>query len=191
MRLQAGQIFQVVPSQRFSLPIAADPLDVYRVLRRMNPSPYMYLLRTEDADGEPNLDPDAGVADNDAYDDGWDPTHGLPACERTSITLQISADEVRSGLLPRIDGAVVAHVVTPVHPWRRVEGGEPDRVDADREHGRVEQPKVRRARCGVPRVHVGCHQAHAPAQRPVRADPARAGLDDDGGLVRDRKRAML
>ncbi|GAP78850.1 MULTISPECIES: anthranilate synthase component I [Brachybacterium] len=48
-----GEIFQVVPSQRFSLPIAADPLDVYRVLRRMNPSPYMYLLRTEDADGEP------------------------------------------------------------------------------------------------------------------------------------------
>jgi len=48
-----GEIFQVVPSQRFSLPIAADPLDVYRVLRRMNPSPYMYLLRTEDADGDP------------------------------------------------------------------------------------------------------------------------------------------
>lgn len=48
-----GEIFQVVPSQRFSLPSAADPLDVYRVLRRMNPSPYMYLLRTVDADGEP------------------------------------------------------------------------------------------------------------------------------------------
>src|SRR5699024_8294211 len=46
-----GDIFQVVPSQRFSLPTAADPLDVYRVLRRMNPSPYMYLLRTVDADG--------------------------------------------------------------------------------------------------------------------------------------------
>ncbi|MGO1354396.1 MAG: anthranilate synthase component I [Brachybacterium tyrofermentans] len=48
-----GEIFQVVPSQRFSLPAAAHPLDVYRVLRRMNPSPYMYLLRTIDADGEP------------------------------------------------------------------------------------------------------------------------------------------
>ncbi|WP_157975778.1 anthranilate synthase component I [Brachybacterium sp. YJGR34] len=47
-----GEIFQVVPSQRFSLPVAADPLDVYRVLRRMNPSPYMYLLRTVDAEGE-------------------------------------------------------------------------------------------------------------------------------------------
>ncbi|MCL6423409.1 anthranilate synthase component I [Brachybacterium sp. JHP9] len=48
-----GEIFQVVPSQRFSLPTAADPLDVYRVLRRMNPSPYMFLLRTVDGDGEP------------------------------------------------------------------------------------------------------------------------------------------
>ena len=48
-----GEIFQVVPSQRFSLPTAADPLDVYRVLRRMNPSPYMYLLRTIDAEGSP------------------------------------------------------------------------------------------------------------------------------------------
>ncbi|MGP5376130.1 anthranilate synthase component I [Brachybacterium alimentarium] len=48
-----GEIFQVVPSQRFSVPVAADPLDVYRVLRRMNPSPYMYLLRTVDSEGEP------------------------------------------------------------------------------------------------------------------------------------------
>jgi len=46
-----GEIFQVVPSQRFSLPTAEDPLDVYRVLRRMNPSPYMFLLRGVDAQG--------------------------------------------------------------------------------------------------------------------------------------------
>ncbi|PWH05797.1 anthranilate synthase component I [Brachybacterium endophyticum] len=48
-----GEIFQVVPSQRFSLPTAADPLDVYRVLRRVNPSPYMFLLRTVDGEGAP------------------------------------------------------------------------------------------------------------------------------------------
>jgi anthranilate synthase component 1 len=47
-----GEIFQVVPSQRFSLPTAADSLDVYRVLRRLNPSPYMYLVRTVDGDGK-------------------------------------------------------------------------------------------------------------------------------------------
>ena len=39
-------------SQRFETPCAADPLDVYRVLRATNPSPYMYLLRLAAADGE-------------------------------------------------------------------------------------------------------------------------------------------
>jgi len=42
--IRAGDIFQVVPSQRFSVKTSADPLDVYRVLRVVNPSPYMYFL---------------------------------------------------------------------------------------------------------------------------------------------------
>ena len=41
----AGDIFQVVLSQRFDLPLEADPFDVYRVLRLVNPSPYMYFVR--------------------------------------------------------------------------------------------------------------------------------------------------
>ena len=48
-----GDIFQVVPSQRFDHPCTADPLDVYRVLRHLNPSPYLYLLQLEDAEGTP------------------------------------------------------------------------------------------------------------------------------------------
>ncbi|HZU72276.1 MAG TPA: chorismate-binding protein [Acidimicrobiales bacterium] len=40
-----GDIFQVVLSQRFDLDLGATPLDLYRVLRQVNPSPYMYLLR--------------------------------------------------------------------------------------------------------------------------------------------------
>jgi anthranilate synthase component I len=40
-----GDIFQVVLSQRFDLDLDADPFDVYRVLRQVNPSPYMYLVR--------------------------------------------------------------------------------------------------------------------------------------------------
>ncbi|ALS27773.1 subunit I of anthranilate synthase [Paenibacillus sp. 32O-W] len=43
--IRAGDIFQVVLSQRFSVETEADPLDVYRVLRTMNPSPYMYVLK--------------------------------------------------------------------------------------------------------------------------------------------------
>jgi anthranilate synthase component I len=43
--IRAGDIFQVVLSQRFDLDLGADPLDCYRVLRQINPSPYMYLFR--------------------------------------------------------------------------------------------------------------------------------------------------
>jgi anthranilate synthase component 1 len=46
--IRAGDIFQVVPSQRFDLDLDADPFDVYRVLRQVNPSPYMYFLRHPD-----------------------------------------------------------------------------------------------------------------------------------------------
>ena len=41
----AGDIFQVVLSQRFDLVTSADPFDIYRVLRQINPSPYMYFVR--------------------------------------------------------------------------------------------------------------------------------------------------
>jgi anthranilate synthase component I len=49
--IRAGEVFQVVVSQRFSTPCPADALDVYRALRSSNPSPYMYLLRLPAADG--------------------------------------------------------------------------------------------------------------------------------------------
>jgi anthranilate synthase component I len=42
--IRAGDAFQVVPSQRFSLDTDVDPFTVYRVLRVINPSPYMYLF---------------------------------------------------------------------------------------------------------------------------------------------------
>ncbi|MCP3797682.1 anthranilate synthase component I [Allokutzneria sp. A3M-2-11 16] len=45
--IHAGEAFQVVVSQRFELETAADPLDIYRVLRTTNPSPYMYLLNLD------------------------------------------------------------------------------------------------------------------------------------------------
>lgn len=45
--IAAGDIFQVVLSQRFAMPTSADPFDVYRVLRLINPSPYMYFFRLD------------------------------------------------------------------------------------------------------------------------------------------------
>jgi anthranilate synthase component 1 len=41
----AGDIFQVVLSQRYDIDLQAEPFDFYRVLRQVNPSPYMYFLR--------------------------------------------------------------------------------------------------------------------------------------------------
>jgi anthranilate synthase component 1 len=46
--IRAGDIFQVVLSQRLSVPFKARPVDVYRALRALNPSPYMYFLDVGD-----------------------------------------------------------------------------------------------------------------------------------------------
>jgi anthranilate synthase component 1 len=43
--IRNGDIIQIVLSQRLERPVACDPLDVYRSLRSLNPSPYMFLLR--------------------------------------------------------------------------------------------------------------------------------------------------
>jgi anthranilate synthase component 1 len=48
--IRAGECFQIVVGQRFERVTDANPLDVYRVLRATNPSPYMYLLRFDDFD---------------------------------------------------------------------------------------------------------------------------------------------
>jgi anthranilate synthase component 1 len=63
--IRQGDAFQIVLSQRYSTPITARALDVYRVLRSSNPSPYMYLIRmpresTEDGGGQ--------MSDSSAFD---------------------------------------------------------------------------------------------------------------------------
>ena len=51
--IMAGDIFQVVLSQRLSRETSAQPFDVYRALRRLNPSPYMFFFDFGDVEGEP------------------------------------------------------------------------------------------------------------------------------------------
>jgi anthranilate synthase component I len=43
--VRQGEVFQIVPSHRFSLPVKADPLTMYRVVQAINPSPYGYFLQ--------------------------------------------------------------------------------------------------------------------------------------------------
>ncbi len=76
-QIRAGEVFQVVVSQRFEVRTEVDPLAVYRVLRATNPSPYMYLLRLEDAAAAPfsivGSSPEALVT----VRDGWATTHPI------------------------------------------------------------------------------------------------------------------
>jgi len=76
--IEAGEAFQVVPSQRFEMDTAADPIDVYRMLRVSNPSPYMYLLHVPDGVGGTAFSvvgssPEALVT----VKDGWAQTHPI------------------------------------------------------------------------------------------------------------------
>ena len=48
--IRAGDIFQVVPSQRFSAPFSGSAISLYRSLRRTNPSPFLFLLRMDGFD---------------------------------------------------------------------------------------------------------------------------------------------
>ncbi|MEE6273276.1 anthranilate synthase component I [Georgenia sp. MJ206] len=50
--IRDGEVFQLVLSQRLDIDCPAEPLDVYRVLRTINPSPYMYYLQLPDADAD-------------------------------------------------------------------------------------------------------------------------------------------
>ena len=46
----AGDVIQVVPSQRLEVPVTAAPFDIYRALRAINPSPYMFYVHLDDFD---------------------------------------------------------------------------------------------------------------------------------------------
>jgi anthranilate synthase component 1 len=61
----AGEAFQVVLSQKFSMECKADALNVYRMLRLHNPSPYMFLLRLQDGIDVVGSSPEALVKIND------------------------------------------------------------------------------------------------------------------------------
>ncbi|PZS36897.1 MAG: anthranilate synthase component I, partial [Pseudonocardiales bacterium] len=60
-QIRAGEAFQIVVAQRFQMSTCTHPLDVYRVLRAGNPSPYMYLLRFPDGTDVVGSSPEAHV----------------------------------------------------------------------------------------------------------------------------------
>ncbi len=66
--IRAGDAFQIVLSQRYSAPCTASALDVYRILRATNPSPYMYLLRVPVDDHGDADESDGALSDEVAFD---------------------------------------------------------------------------------------------------------------------------
>lgn len=83
--VRAGDVFQVVVSQRFDLETGSSALDIYRVLRALNPSPYMYLLNFEDEDGKYSVigsSPEALVSVNE----GRVVTHPIAGSRARGVT---------------------------------------------------------------------------------------------------------
>ncbi len=92
---QAGDIMQVVPSQRLSAPFAAEPMSLYRALRSLNPSPYMFFFNFGDhhvvgaspeilvraMDGEVTVRPIAGTR-----------KRGIDAAEDEALAADLLAD---------------------------------------------------------------------------------------------------
>jgi anthranilate synthase component 1 len=66
--IRAGDAFQIVLSQRFTSPCPAPAFDVYRVLRTMNPSPYMFILRIPVDDQVPADESDGRLSEQVAFD---------------------------------------------------------------------------------------------------------------------------
>jgi anthranilate synthase component 1 len=96
--IKAGEAFQIVVSQRFEVDTTADALEIYRVLRLTNPSPYMYLLRLADVQGRP-------------FDIvGSSPEALVTVKGRTAITHPIAGSKPRGGT-PAEDAALEAELL--------------------------------------------------------------------------------
>jgi anthranilate synthase component 1 len=94
--IRAGDIIQFVPSQRFTRPFTKSPLDLYRALRTVNPSPYMFILEAGDfsivgaspevhvrlTDGRVEIRPIAGTR-----------RRGATAAEDVALEKELLADE--------------------------------------------------------------------------------------------------
>ena len=98
--IRAGDAFQIVLSQRFSAPCTATALDVYRVLRVTNPSPYMYLLRV------PRLTDDGSLSDEVAFDVVGSSPEALVKVEGGRALLHPIAGSRPRGATPEEDHAL-------------------------------------------------------------------------------------
>ncbi|MCA0331286.1 MAG: anthranilate synthase component I [Actinobacteria bacterium] len=103
--IRAGDAFQIVLSQRFSAPCPASSLDVYRVLRVTNPSPYMYLLRV------PVATDDGSLSDDVAFDIVGSSPEALVKVESGRALLHPIAGSRPRGATPEEDSALAEELL--------------------------------------------------------------------------------
>jgi anthranilate synthase component 1 len=103
--IRAGDAFQIVLSQRFSAPCVASSLDVYRVLRVTNPSPYMYLLRV------PVVTDDGSLSDEVAFDVVGSSPEALVKVVDGRATMHPIAGSRPRGATPEADNAYAAELL--------------------------------------------------------------------------------
>jgi anthranilate synthase component I len=103
--IRAGDAFQIVLSQRFSAPCTASSLDVYRVLRVSNPSPYMYLLRV------PVVTADGSLSDEVAFDVVGSSPEALVKVEAGRAMLHPIAGSRPRGATPEEDNALAEELL--------------------------------------------------------------------------------
>ena len=103
--IRAGDAFQIVLSQRFSAPCTGSSLDVYRVLRVTNPSPYMYLLRV------PVVTADGSLSDEVAFDVVGSSPEALVKVEAGRALLHPLAGSRPRGATPEEDNALAEELL--------------------------------------------------------------------------------
>ena len=105
-RIRAGDAFQIVLSQRFAAPCSASSLDVYRILRASNPSPYMFLFRIPEVDGI-----DTALSDTVAFDIVGSSPEALVRLKNGHAMVHPIAGTRPRGATPEADQALAADLM--------------------------------------------------------------------------------
>lgn len=108
--IRAGDAFQIVLSQRYSVACPASARDVYRVLRAMNPSPYMYLIRMPVV----STSNDGGLPSSVAFDIVGSSPEALVTVQDDHCVLHPIAGTRRRGATPEEDAALAEELSADV-----------------------------------------------------------------------------
>ena len=109
--IRSGDAFQVVLSQRFTTPCASSGLDVYRVLRTTNPSPYMYLLRMPVDDGREPNDEHGRLSDSTSFEIVGSSPEALVTVTSGHCVVHPIAGTRPRGATPELDAALAEELL--------------------------------------------------------------------------------